>query len=175
MQFENSKLSGAVLITTEPHKDDRGFFVRFLDEEMFSQHGISVKCTQSSISHNYRMGSLRGMHFQSPPFEEDKLIMCVSGIVYDVIVDIRSDSPTYLLWQSFILDSENPQVLYVPKGFAHGFLSICDNARLLYHISAPYRPESASGYRWDDPSINIKWPLPAPYIMSSKDRSWAYI
>lgn len=171
MIFRESSLKGAYLITLEPAVDERGSFTRtFCRKEFDKRHLISVY-VQNSISVNNSKGTLRGMHYQEDPAAETKLIQCLRGAVYDVIIDLRPQSPTYYSWDSFELSAENQKMLYVPAGFAHGFLTIIDDTALYYMISAYYSPDLTRGVRYDDPAFGIKWPA-TKLIMAEKDRQW---
>ena len=171
MNFKESRLKGVYLITLEPAVDERGSFTRtFCRKELEKRHLIS-DFVQNSISVNNSKGTLRGMHYQEEPAAETKLIQCLRGAVYDVIIDLRPKSPTYCTWESFDLSAENQQMLYVPAGFAHGFLTLADDTALYYIISAYYSPDLTRGVRYDDPTFGIKWPY-SELIMAEKDRQW---
>lgn len=171
MQFHPTTLVDAWLIELEPARDERGFFARTFCVDEFAKHDLETKFPQHSISFSSRRGTLRGMHFNREPHSETKLIRCVRGKIWDVIVDIRAHSPTFGRWQGFDLSMENGRQLYVPKGFAHGFQTLTEDVEVSYMISAPYVPEAASGLRYDDPSVHIVWPLPIS-VISDRDRSW---
>jgi dTDP-4-dehydrorhamnose 3,5-epimerase len=171
MQFYPTKLRDAWLVQPEPIRDRRGFFARTFCVEEFGNHGLETTYPQHSISYTSRKGSLRGMHYQREPYSEAKVVRCVSGAILDVIIDIRPDSPTYRNWEEFELSRENGHLLYVPKGFAHGFQTLCDDVEVNYLISSPYNAESAWGVRHDDPAFSISWPLPIAEI-SEKDLHW---
>jgi dTDP-4-dehydrorhamnose 3,5-epimerase len=171
LKFDRTALADAWLIELEPARDARGLFARTFDVEEFGARGLETSYPQHSISHTTRTGGLRGMHFQRAPHAEVKLVRCVSGAIWDVIIDIRPDSSTYCLWQSFELTSATGRQLYIPKGFAHGFQTLTANAEVSYLISTPYAPLSASGIRHDDPTFAIEWPLPIT-DMSEKDLKW---
>lgn len=168
MIFRETTLRGAYLIKPELLHDERGFFARTFCQQEFESHGLSVKFVQCSISCNARKGTLRGMHYQSAPHEEAKLIRCTSGAIYDVIVDLRRDSPTFRRWSAVELSAGNRLMLYVPQGMAHGFQALCDNTEVFYQISEFHHPEQAGGIRWNDPVIAIRWPLADP-ILSRRD------
>ncbi|MDF2557320.1 MAG: rfbC [Bacillales bacterium] len=174
MIFEKLALEGAYLITPEFKKDDRGFFSRLTDYSEFAEYGLCSDFVQSNIAHNHYKGILRGLHFQKQPHAEDKLIRCTRGSIYDVIVDLRKESPTYLQWVGYELSADNYRMLYVPKGFAHGYLTLTDHAEIHYLVTEVYTPGSEGGLRFDDPSIGIVWPNKIK-IISEKDRSWQYI
>ena len=171
MEFERTSLEGAWLIRLQPASDERGFFARTFCEREFSAHGLETTFPQHSTSFSARKGTLRGMHFQREPHVEVKLVRCLHGAIFDVIIDIRPRSPTYRRWQSFELTAENRLQLYIPRGFAHGFQTLSDDAEVGYLISEFYNAESASGLRYDDPAFGVSWPLPISTI-SDKDRGW---
>jgi dTDP-4-dehydrorhamnose 3,5-epimerase len=171
MIFTESSLQGALLITPEPAVDERGSFTRTFCRKEFEKRGLVNDYVQNSISTNNLKGTLRGMHYQEEPAAETKLIQCLRGAVYDVIIDLRPQSPTYRCWESFELNAAKQQVLYVPAGFAHGFVTLEDNTALYYMISAFYSPELARGVRYNDPAFGIKWP-DLDLILAEKDRQW---
>jgi len=171
MRFHDTKLDGPWLIETDPAHDERGFFARTFCAREFADHGLETRFVQHSVSHSKRRHTLRGMHFQSGPHAEVKLVSCIRGAIFDVIVDIRPASRTYLQWQGFKLTSRNRRQLYIPKGFAHGFQTLTDDAVVSYLISEFYAPESASGFRFDDPVLAIDWPV-VPTVVSDRDRRW---
>ncbi|WP_343689598.1 dTDP-4-dehydrorhamnose 3,5-epimerase [Chitinophaga sp.] len=169
MIFNETPLAGSYEITLQPFSDDRGWFARTYCKREFESIGHVEEWVQMNHSFTKQKGSIRGMHFQHSPHEEIKMIRCISGAIYDVIVDIRKDSPTYLQWFGIELSAENGKMLYIPKGFAHGFQTLEDNCALIYHHSAFYMPEVEGGLRYDDPKLNIKWPLAVKDI-SARDR-----
>ena len=171
MQFHPTALCDVWLIHLEPVRDDRGFFARTFCGEEFAAHGLETSYPQHSISYSARTGTLRGMHYQRDPHSEAKLVRCVKGAIWDVIIDIRPGSPTYRKWQGFELSSVNGHQLYIPKGFAHGFQTLTADVVVNYLISETYEPRSASGLRYNDPSFAINWPLPVTEI-SEKDLQW---
>jgi dTDP-4-dehydrorhamnose 3,5-epimerase len=171
MQFKPTTFLDVWLIQLEPMLDGRGFFARTFCVEDFAAHRLEVKFTQHSISFSARKGTLRGMHYQREPHSEVKVVRCVKGVIWDVIIDIRPDSPTYRRWEYFELSSANGSQLYIPKGFAHGFQTLSDDVEVNYLISEPYSPQSAYGIRYDDPTFGIAWPLPLTEI-SAKDLHW---
>ena len=171
MQFQPTTLCDAWLIRLEPARDNRGFFARTFCVKEFEARGLEANYPQHSISYSARRGTLRGMHYQCTPHSEVKLLRCVKGTIFDVIIDIRPDSPTYRKWQQFQLSSENNDQLYVPKGFAHGFQTLSDDVEVNYLISTPFEQRSARGIRYDDPAFGILWPLPVTEI-SEKDLHW---
>jgi dTDP-4-dehydrorhamnose 3,5-epimerase len=172
LKFVALPLAGAYAIDLEPHRDERGSFARFWDADEFRTLGLAASFTQSSLSHNPRRGTLRGLHYQLPPQAEAKLVLCVRGSIWDVIVDLRRASETYRLWHAETLDGERLRALYVPEGFAHGYLTLTDDALVLYQISRRHDPARARGVRWDDPALGIEWPAP-PVVIASRDRSFA--
>jgi len=171
MFFMQSSLEGAYLITLEPAVDDRGSFTRTFCRAEFNKAGLVSDYVQHSISETRLKGTLRGLHYQLEPAAETKVIQCLRGSVYDVIVDLRPYSPTFCSWESFKLSPDHPQLLYVPEGFAHGFLTLADKTSLYYMISADYSPDLARGVRFDDPAFKIKWPETG-VIIAEKDRQW---
>ena len=171
MQFQLTDLKDVRLVLLEPMRDDRGFFARTFCVEEFAAHGLETSYPQHSVSSSSRRGTVRGMHYQRAPHSEVKLVRCLKGAIWDVIIDIRGDSPTYCRWQAFELSSSNKRQLYIPKGFAHGFQTLSDDVIVNYLISEPYRLEAASGIRHNDPAFNIAWPL-AVSAISDKDLRW---
>ena len=171
MLFKETKLKGAYVIEIEKEKDERGFFARSFCQQEFKKRGIDFNIVQSNVSYNERKGTLRGMHYQAAPHEEAKIVTCVKGAVYDVIIDLRAGSSTYCKWFSLELNTRNYTSLYIPKGFVHGFQTLEDDAVVFYQMSEFYYPELARGARWDDPAFKIKWPLKSP-IISAKDNSY---
>lgn len=169
MKFQETQLAGVWSIETEPHVDERGFFVRTYCEREFSERGLNTSWLQNNLTLTKKRGAIRGMHYQAEPDPEVKLIRCVTGAVFDVVVDIRKDSETYGRWQSFELSEENAMELYVPGGFAHGFQCLTDDCRLFYQMSSVYDSGLARGVRWDDPELSISWPLEESFL-SSRDR-----
>ena len=171
MQFVPTCFDGVWLIELERLFDARGFFARTFCEREFEKQGLVHHFVQHSVSCSYVKGTLRGMHFQAPPQSETKLVRCISGAIYDVVVDVRPASPTYLKWAAFELSAENGRQLYIPGGFAHGFQSRSDGATVLYLINAFHKPDAARGLRYDDPRVAIDWPLPIASI-SERDEAW---
>ncbi len=159
MIFSQLPLIGAFLINIEPLEDGRGYFARTFCKDEFKKHGIDFSCVQCNISCNKKKGTLRGMHYQAAPREEAKIVSCIRGAIFDVIVDIRPKSDTYKKWYGAELSAENHAMLYVPKGFAHGFQTLADDSEVYYMMSEFYHPECASGIRWDDEKVGIKWPM----------------
>lgn len=169
MIFNETKLKGAYIIEIEPIEDDRGFFARSFCRKEFEQYGLNLCIVQCNISFNKKKGTLRGMHYQAVPHEEAKLVSCTKGSIYDVIIDLRSGSPTYCRWISVEISAENRKMLYIPEGFAHGFQTLEDDTEVFYQMSEFFHPESARGVRWDDPVFGIEWPEQGFKIISEKD------
>lgn len=170
MKFEESPLPGVFIIDLEPAEDDRGFFARGWCQKEFSDHGLTSELRQVNISQNHGIGTLRGLHMQSAPHEEAKLVRCSRGKIYDVAVDMRKTSPNYLQWFGHELSSENRTALYIPRGFAHGYQTMTDDSEVFYLISDFYAPGAEIGFRYDDPKIGINWPGEV-LAMSDKDRN----
>lgn len=171
MKFTETPLKGAHVIDIEPHYDERGHFARTFCKTEFSLHGLVNDFVQCNTSFNLRRGTLRGMHFQLEPFGEAKLIRCTRGAVYDVIIDLRENSSTYLKWFAVELNEANGLMLYVPEGFAHGFQTLEDKSEVYYHMSETYRSEYSAGVRWDDAAFTIKWPIDTP-IINDRDKNY---
>jgi dTDP-4-dehydrorhamnose 3,5-epimerase len=172
MRFTELRLSGALLIEPDRRADERGWFARTWCREEFARRGLPDAWAQCSAAFNRRRGTLRGLHYQADPFPEAKLVRCTHGAVYDVIVDLRPDAPTFAQWVAVELSGENGRQLFVPPGFAHGYQTLTDGAELDYLISEAYRPELARGVRWDDPALAIAWPDCPERIVSERDRSF---
>jgi dTDP-4-dehydrorhamnose 3,5-epimerase len=173
MRFHETELAGAWLIEPMPAHDDRGFFARTFCVREYAERGLATTFVQNSTSHSVARGTLRGMHFQRAPHGEVKVVSCLKGALWDVIIDLRPESPGYRRWQGFELSAENRRQLYVPAGFGHGFQTLRDDTEAGYLISAFYVPGAAAGVRYDDPAFAIDWPLPVTMI-SDKDRSWPH-
>jgi len=171
MIFRETKLKDAFLIELEKMEDERGFFARTFCQEEFKAHGLNPNLVQCSISFNKKKGTLRGMHYQVAPYQEAKLVRCTQGSVYDVIIDLCPDSLTFKKWVAVELTAENRRMLYIPKGFAHGFQTLEDNTEVFYQMSEFYSPESSKGIRWDDPAFNIHWPC-NKRIISTRDKQY---
>ena len=169
MIFTATTIPGAYLVDIEPHRDERGFFARTMCEEDFTRQGLNGRFVQQSVSLNNRKGIVRGMHFQAAPHEEEKLVRVTQGIVWDVILDVRERSPAFGRWFSVELSAENRRALYIPKGVAHGFQTLSDNAEVFYQMTVPYHPESARNIHWRDPAFGIDWPHPGDAILSPRD------
>jgi dTDP-4-dehydrorhamnose 3,5-epimerase len=174
MKFTETKLKGAFIIDLEHRSDNRGFFARTFCQKEFETHGLSPKVAQCNLSFNEKAGTLRGLHYQLPPATEAKLVRCLQGAIYDVIVDMRPDSSTYLQHVGVELSADNRRALYVPDMFAHGYQALVDGAEALYQVSEFYTPGVEQGLRYDDPALGIKWPLPAT-VISDKDQAWSLL
>lgn len=172
MRFTETRLPGAWRISLEKRADSRGFFARVFCEEEFAAHGLVTRYPQCNLSYNDKRGTLRGMHFQRPPKPEIKVVRCLRGAVYDVLLDLRPDSPTYLKHEAFELTADNRDALYVPEGIAHGFQALTDDAEMFYQMSEFYVPALNDGVRWNDPAFQIEWPIEDP-ILSDKDKAYA--
>lgn len=168
MIFTKTKLEGAYIIDINKIEDDRGFFGRSWCQKEMEEHDLNGNVVQSNTSFNKEKGTLRGMHYQKHPFEETKLVRCTKGAVYDVIVDLRPDSPTFKKWIGVELSEDNHRMLYVPEKFAHGFLTLKDNTEVTYLVTQFYTPNSEGGLRWDDPEFEIEWPAEIR-IVSERD------
>lgn len=171
MIFTKTKLEGIFVIEPEKEEDSRGFFARTFEKKQFDEMRLDINLFQNNISFNKKKGTLRGMHYQLPPYEETKIVRCTRGSIYDVIIDLRENSETYLKWFGVELNQDNHKMLYIPKGFAHGFLTLEDDTEVFYHMSDCFVSEYARGIRWDDKKIQITWPE-NPSIISENDRSY---
>jgi dTDP-4-dehydrorhamnose 3,5-epimerase len=174
MIFTPTPLSGAYLIELEPFTDERGWFARYFDKKEFGTIGFQGELVQLNHSVSNTTGTLRGMHFQHPPYREVKLVRCVSGAVFDVIADLREGSQTFLHTFAAELSAANRRMMYIPEGFAHGFQSLAPDSALLYHHSQYYTPGAEGGFRYDDPAFAIRWPLPVE-VISERDRQHPYV
>ncbi len=172
MIFRETELKGVYIIETEPIQDERGLFSRVWCQREFEAHGLKVVWVQGNVSSNYRAGTLRGLHYQTAPHGEIKLVRCTSGSLYDVIVDLRPESPTYLKYLGIELSSREGKMLFIPEGLAHGFQTMEDHTEVSYLMSAFYEPDYARGVRWNDPTFDIRWPL-AVRVISSRDQSYS--
>ena len=171
MKFTETRLRGAFIIDLERIADERGFFARSFCAEEFEARGLDPACVQCNISHNRRRGTLRGMHYQNPPHLESKLVRCTMGAIYDVIVDLRRGSETFSQRVEIELSQENRRMLFIPKGFAHGFQTLADDAEVFYQMSTPFVRGTEAGLRYDDAALGITWPLPVTEI-SVRDRQF---
>jgi dTDP-4-dehydrorhamnose 3,5-epimerase len=178
MRFQPLPLAGAWLIEPGPKEDERGFFARIWCRREFEVHGILCDWVQCNISFNKRAGTLRGLHYQAAPWEEAKLVRCTTGAIYDVLVDVRSGSPTCGKCYAVELSAQNRHMVYVPQGFAHGFQTLTDDAEVFYQMSQEYHAEAARGLRWNDPTLAIAWPECGERILSAADRclpEWSHV
>ncbi len=171
MIFTPTKIPGVFVLDPERIEDERGFFARTWCQTEFESHGIDPRLVQGNLSFNKRRGTLRGMHYQKPPHEETKIVRCTRGTIYDVAIDLRPDSPTFKQWTGATLTAENRQMLVIPPGCAHGFLTLEDNTEVLYQMSAYYAPSHAAGVRWNDPAFGIRWPGNVMVIID-RDRNY---
>lgn len=171
MLIKKTKIGDLYVIELEPKSDERGTFIRTFCKEELSKEGLAFDIVQASQSLTKKKGTIRGMHFQKSPKVEDKIAQCLSGAIYDVVVDLRENSPTYGQWVAEELTEDNGKMFLIPKGLAHGFQTLADNCKVQYFMSEFYSPEHAAGVRWDDPFLNIKWPIKNP-ILSEKDKNW---
>ena len=175
MKFISTEIAGVWLIVPEPIEDERGSFARLFCRREFETRGLNSELVQCSTSFNRLKGTLRGMHFQAEPHGEEKIVRCTRGAMYDVIADLRRDSPSFRRWSGFELTADNRLMVYVPRGVAHGFLTTSDDTEVFYQMSEFHHPESARGVRWDDPSLAIRWPQVPPALISDSDRSLPYL
>jgi dTDP-4-dehydrorhamnose 3,5-epimerase len=170
MKFSRTSLPGVWLIELELREDERGYFARTYCEDEFSRHSLNVRWPQCNLTFTRRRGTIRGMHYQTAPKAETKLIRCAGGGIHDVVVDVRRPSPTFGKWEAFELTGANHRMLYVPEGFAHGFQCLTDSCEVLYQMSEFYAPDFARGIRWNDPEAGIRWPV-ADAILSERDKN----
>jgi len=171
MTFHETRLPGVFEIHLEPKADERGFFARAWCQREFEAQGLHSSLVQCNISFNRRKGTLRGMHYQAQPYAEAKLVRCTRGALYDVVLDLRPDSPTHKEWIAAVLTGDKRNMIYVPVGCAHGFLTLTDETEVFYQMSEFYNPEAARGVRWDDPAFKIIWPEPVE-VISKRDRTY---
>lgn len=172
MLLTKTKLPLCFIIEPERFADDRGFFGRAWSESEFADQGLEVRFVEANISFNRRKNTLRGLHYQSPPHDQGKLVRCTRGAIYDVALDLRRDSPTYKQWVGVELSQENHRGLFIPGGFAHGFQTLSDDSEVFYEVTKKYAPESSYGVRWNDPAFNIEWPEAVHRIMIPRDRDY---
>jgi dTDP-4-dehydrorhamnose 3,5-epimerase len=170
MIFNETKLKGAFVIEIEKREDERGFFARTFCSNEMKEHGFNVNIRQANVSFNRLKGTLRGMHYQKAPHQEAKLVRCSRGSIFDVIIDLRKDSPTFKQWFGIVLTQDNYKMLYVPEDFAHGFITLENNCEVSYLMSEYYVQGAGATIRWNDPLFNINWPL-VPIVMSEKDKN----
>lgn len=171
MYFRETKLSGTFEIQIEPLRDERGFFARTWCSREFDEHGLKPQIAQSNLSSNDHRGTLRGLHYQEAPHGEAKLVQCIRGVIYDVVVDLRPGSRTYCDWIAVFLTAEKHNMLYVPEGCAHGFLTMEEQSEVFYQMSQFYNPEASRGVRWNDPAFRITWPADVR-VISERDRTY---
>lgn len=171
MKFTETKLAGAYIIDLNKLEDERGFFARTFCTQELDDHNLISDVKQANMSWNEKSGTMRGMHYQVDPFQETKLVRCTRGALYDVIIDLRKDSPTYREWIGVELTADNRTALFVPRDFAHGFVTLEDDTDAFYMVSQSYVPDSEAGIRWDDPQFGIEWPI-TPSVISEKDANW---
>ena len=170
--FRETELAGAFVIEPESFTDERGIFARSFSEREFASHGINPRIAECNISVSNKRYTIRGMHFQTAPCAQAKLVRCTKGAIYDVIIDLRPDSPTFKQWIGEELTAENRRMLYVPEGFAHGFQTLADNTEVFYQVSDFYAPESAGGVRWNDPAFGIRWPAMDGVTINERDQNY---
>lgn len=174
MKFKPTAFDDVWLIELELKQDERGFLARTYCEREFSERGLNTRWPQHNLTGTSRRGMIRGLHYQAEPYSETKLIRCSAGAIFDVVVDVRPKSPTFGKWASFELTSRNRHQLYVPAGFAHGLQCLEDNSEVFYQMSEFFHPELARGVRWDDPVVNVSWPIPNP-LVSERDRRLPFL
>lgn len=172
MIFKETKLEGTFIIEMEPIRDSRGFFARAWCQQEFEAHGLISSFVQANITFSPKRGTLRGLHYQVAPHEEVKLVRCTRGAIYDVIVDLRPESPTHKQWLGTELTADNRKMIYMPGGFAHGYQILMDETEVFYQVGQFYAPEYERGIRWDDPAFEIDWPIDSLLILSEKDERW---
>jgi len=172
MHITPTEIEGAFVCDLRKFEDERGFFAKAWSREVFDQHGIGVSFLETNFSLSHKRGTIRGLHHQRAPYAEAKLVRCVRGALFDVIVDLRPDSPSCHRWLGFELTAANHRAVYVPAGCAHGVQTLEDDTEMLYMVSAPYVPEAEAGIRWDDPFFGIEWPEVGERVVSDKDRAW---
>jgi dTDP-4-dehydrorhamnose 3,5-epimerase len=172
MIFEETMLKGAYIIDIEPKADHRGFFARTWCQQEFEAHELNPNVVQTNIGYSHKRGTLRGMHYQTTPCAEVKLVRCSLGAMYDVIIDLREDSPTYKQWIGLELTQDNHRMLYVPEGFAHGYITLADNTEMSYQTTQFFSREHATGVRYNDPAFAIHWPIQIQ-IISDQDKNWS--
>ena len=170
MKLSETKLQGVYVIKIEKLEDERGFFARTWDKEFFKSNGLNTDLVQCNISFNKKKGTVRGLHYQIPPYEEAKLVRCTHGKVFEVVIDLRKNSKTFLQWEGIELDSKNHEMLFVPEGFALGLQTLEDDTEIYYQMSQSYKPEYSRGIKWNDITLNISWPL-EPTVISEKDEN----
>ncbi|MBS1644359.1 MAG: dTDP-4-dehydrorhamnose 3,5-epimerase [Bacteroidetes bacterium] len=174
MEFQNTSIDGLVTINLKTFEDDRGWFARTFCKREFGAIGHTAEWTQMNHSFTKQKATIRGLHYQIPPFSEVKMIRCIAGEVFDVAIDLREHSKTFLQWHGEILSAKNRKMLYIPAGFAHGFQTLSEDCELIYHHTSYYEPNFEAGIRYDDPVLNVQWPLP-PALVSERDRGLPYL
>lgn len=172
MTFTKTQIPGLVLVDLVRFEDERGFFARAWSSQEFAEQGLASEFTQVNISSNARKGTIRGLHYQKAPHEDAKFVRCIRGALFDVAIDLRPESPTYLQWAGFELSADSRRAIHVPAGCAHGIQALEDDTEMLYMVSASYNAAAEGGIRWDDPLFNVQWPDVGPKTISAKDRSW---
>lgn len=172
MLFIETKLKGAFVVELEKYSDDRGFFSRAWCQKEFKEQGINSQFVQANIGFSKNSGTIRGIHYQIAPFEEAKLVRCIRGAIFDVVLDLRPELPSFKQWFGVELSDENRKMLYVPEGCAHGYQTLVDNTEVFYQVSQVYSPESERGIRWNDPEFDIEWPIDEDLVISEKDQNW---
>ena len=171
MKFNETKINGVFVIELKKHADERGWFARAWCREEFAAHGLPTDLAQTNLSHNTQRGTVRGMHFQTAPHAEAKLVRCIAGAVHDIALDLRPESPTFKQSVATELSADNGRAVFLPEGIAHGFQTLTDDATLFYQMSAPYMPEAGSGVRWNDAAFQIEWPI-AEAIVCERDQAF---
>jgi dTDP-4-dehydrorhamnose 3,5-epimerase len=172
MIFKDTHVPDVYIIEPERYKDERGFFARVFSEKEFRSHGINDRFVESNKSFNNKAGTLRGMHYQAIPYGQGKLVSCARGAIFDVGVDLRPGSTTFMKWIGVELTAENDLMLFLPPDFAHGYLTLKDETEVIYHVTSDYFPSSARGFRWDDPAFQITWPNLETLIINERDRNY---
>ena len=172
MLFIETKLKGAFVVELEKYSDDRGFFSRAWCQKEFKEQGINSRFVQANIGFSKNSGTIRGIHYQIAPFEEAKLVRCIRGAIFDVVLDLRPELPSFKQWFGVELSDENRKMLYVPEGCAHGYQTLVDNTEVFYQVSQVYSAESERGIRWNDPEFDIEWPIDEDLVISEKDQNW---
>lgn len=175
MKFESTPLADLFLVEPEPRTDERGYFARVLCVDEFAEEGLCTQWLQANVAFNKFKGITRGMHYQHSPNAEVKLVRCTRGSVFDAVIDMRPDSPTFRQWFGAELSESNQKMLYIPEGFAHGYQVLADKSELHYMVSARYAPESEGGVRWNDPLVDIDWPIRDAVQLSEKDEQWSLL
>ena len=170
MHFLDTPLKDVRIIEAEPIEDERGYFCRSWCSQELADAGLDDRLSQCNISFNRKRGTVRGMHFQTPPYEETKIVRCTRGKMFDVIVDIRPESDEYLQWAGFRLNQDVLRFLYIPPGYAHGFQTLSDDCEVFYQMSVPYHPDRSTGFHWQDPQVGICWPIADDIVISDRDR-----